>query len=87
MLVAPRATDPIVLSYLALRKAVGMVALALPFVLAIPWWFLRDHMLASSISSYYYTGMRNLFVGRAHRVAQGDSEDPNLGRARHSVLF
>jgi hypothetical protein len=37
--------------------------MALPFVLAIPRWFLRDHVLASSISSYYYTGMRNLFVG------------------------
>jgi hypothetical protein len=63
MHIAPRATDPVVLSYLALRKAVGVLALALPFVLAIPWWFLSDHSLASSISSYYYTGMRNLFVG------------------------
>jgi hypothetical protein len=63
MQIAPRATDPVVLSYLALRKAVGVVALALPFVLAIPWWFVSSHTLESSISSYYYTGMRNLFVG------------------------
>lgn len=63
MQTAPRATDPVVLSYLALRKAVGVVALALPFMLAIPWWFVSDQTLASSISSYYYTGMRNLFVG------------------------
>jgi hypothetical protein len=63
MQIAPRATDPIVLSYLALRKAVGLVALALPFALAIPWWFISGHTLADSISSYYYTGMRNLFVG------------------------
>ncbi len=63
MQIAPRATDPVVLSYLALRKAVGVVALALPFVLAIPWWFVSGHTLADSISSYYYTGMRNLFVG------------------------
>lgn len=60
MQTAPRATDPVVLSYLALRKAGGVVALALPFMLAIPWWFVSDHTLASSISSYYYTGMRNL---------------------------
>jgi hypothetical protein len=63
MQIAPRAADPVVLSYLALRKAVGVVALALPFVLAIPWWFVSNHTLESSISSYYYTGMRNLFVG------------------------
>jgi hypothetical protein len=63
MLTGPKAKDPVVLSYLALRKAVGGVALGLPFALAIPWWVLRDHILESSISSYYYTGMRNLFVG------------------------
>jgi hypothetical protein len=63
MLTAPKAKDPVVLSYLALRKAVGGVALGLPFALAIPWWLFRDHIIESSISSYYYTGMRNLFVG------------------------
>jgi len=63
MLIAPRPKDPIVLSYLALRKAVGAVALALPFVLAIPYWLLQNHTLETSISGYYYTGMRNLFVG------------------------
>jgi hypothetical protein len=57
------AKDPMVLSYLALRKAVGGIALSLPFVMAIPWWVLGDHILQSSISAYYYTGMRDLFVG------------------------
>ena len=57
---APR--SPIVLSYLALRKAVGGIALALPFVVAIPWAVLH-HTVQTSISAYYYTGMRNLFVG------------------------
>jgi hypothetical protein len=63
MLIVPKAQDPIVLSYLTLRKAVGGVALGLPFVLAIPLWFLKGHFIASSVSSYYYTGMRNVFVG------------------------
>jgi hypothetical protein len=63
VLIAPRAKNPIVLSYLALRKAVGGVALGLPFALAIPWWLLKNHMIESSISAYYYTGMRNLLVG------------------------
>ncbi len=63
MLLAPRAKYPIVLSYLALRKAVGAVALGLPFALSIPLWILRHHLMESSISGYYYTRMRNLFVG------------------------
>jgi uncharacterized membrane protein HdeD (DUF308 family) len=59
---APAAKDPEVLSYLALRKAVGWVALGLPFALVIPWAVLGNP-LPTSISAYYYTGMRNLFVG------------------------
>src|SRR6266404_3334570 len=69
MLLAPRAQDPIVLSYLALRKAVGAVALGLPFALSIPLWILRHHIIQSSISGYYYTGMRNLFVGSLCAIA------------------
>jgi hypothetical protein len=64
MLKASGVRDPVVLSYLALRKAVGYVALCLPFVLTITWWFVHDNQtLQTSISAYYYTGMRNLFVG------------------------
>lgn len=69
MLLAPAAKDPIVLSYLALRKAVGGVALGLPFALSIPLLVLRHHMLEPSISDYYYTGMRNLFVGSLSAIA------------------
>ncbi len=62
MLRASAPKDPRVLSYLALRKAVGGIALALPFAIAVPWALLR-HTVQTSISAYYYTGMRNLFVG------------------------
>lgn len=54
---------PMVLSALALRRAVGAIALLLPFVLA------GGHMLAAgariegSLSAYYWTGMRDLLVG------------------------
>ncbi len=68
MLKAPAPKDPIVLSYLALRKAVGAVALALPFAVAIPW-ALVHHAILTSISIYYYTGMRNLFVGSLCAIA------------------
>jgi hypothetical protein len=63
------ATNPAVRSYLALRRAVGWVALGLPFALIILWWFLGSHLLPSSISGYYYTGMRNLFEGSLCAIA------------------
>src|ERR1051326_9511389 len=62
MLKSSAPKDPRVLSYLALRKAVGAVALTLPFAMAIPWALLH-HTVQTSISAYYYTGLRNLFVG------------------------
>jgi len=65
----PNAKDPAVSSYLELRRAVGWVALGLPFALIIPWWFLGSHVLPSSISGYYYTGMRNLFEGSLCAIA------------------
>jgi hypothetical protein len=68
MQIAPRAEDATVLTYLALRKAVGGIAFGLPFALAIPWW-LAHHVLQSSISGYYYTGTRNLFVGSLCAIA------------------
>jgi hypothetical protein len=56
--------DPVVLSYKALRKAVGYVAIALPFALGIPYLIHHSpHIIQGSISAYYYTGLRNLFVG------------------------
>lgn len=62
MRIARTAKNPVVLSYLALRKGVGFVAFGLPFAVSIPYW-LAHYALQSSISGYYYTGTRNLFVG------------------------
>jgi hypothetical protein len=70
MLKASGEKDPVVLSYLALRRAVGYVALGLPFALAITWWVVGDpHLLQDSISAYYHTGVRNLFVGSLCAIA------------------
>lgn len=61
--------NPIVFSYLTLRKAVGWIGLTLPFILWIGGWIFQlfagaPHLqIESSISSYYYTGMGNVFVG------------------------
>ncbi len=53
----------LVLSYLDLRKAVGIIGFALPFVLVFGKILLQGPGIQSSISSYYYTDMRNIFVG------------------------
>jgi hypothetical protein len=53
----------LVLSYLDLRKAVGIIGVTLPFVLAFGKILSQGPGIQSSISSYYYTDMRNVFVG------------------------
>ena len=58
-----QAPDPLVISYLGLRKVVGIIGLALPFALAFGRIFLQGHGIEGSISCYYYTVMRNVLVG------------------------
>src|SRR5436309_8115924 len=62
----------LVISYLGLRKAIGILGVALPFVLAFGQVLLHalaiqsslhSPVIENSISSYYYTDMRNIFVG------------------------
>jgi hypothetical protein len=61
-------TDPspargYVLSYLGLRRAVGLIGMLLPLVLWLGTVLLGGPMLLGSISAYYYTDMGNVFVG------------------------
>jgi hypothetical protein len=49
---------------LRLRRGVGVIGLALPFVLAIGHFlFAGEIVLLGSMSQYYYTEMRDVFVG------------------------
>jgi hypothetical protein len=59
----PPQDDEFVLSYLGLRRAVGIIGLALPVVLLVVGWLLDDGPMPGSMSAYYYTSMRNYFVG------------------------
>jgi hypothetical protein len=52
-----------VFSYLALRRAIGILGISLPFVVSLGALILFGTGLQSSISSYYHTGMRDVFVG------------------------
>jgi hypothetical protein len=53
----------LVFSYLTLRKGIGLLGLALPFVLSFGAFVVFQQALQSSISYYYWTGMRDVFVG------------------------
>lgn len=55
--------NDLVFSYLELRKAVGIIGVALPLVLAIGKLILQGPGLEPTISSYYYTDLGNWFVG------------------------
>jgi hypothetical protein len=65
----PEDNDQLLVSYLSLRKAVGMIGLALPFVLALGKLLLEGPGLEGSVSGYYYTPMRDVFVGSLCAIA------------------
>jgi hypothetical protein len=63
------ADNSMVVSYLVLRRAVGVLGIALPFVVAIGKRILDGPGIQSTISAYYYTSSRNLFVGTLCAIA------------------
>ncbi len=59
----------LVISYLAIRKAVGFIGIALPIVVCAGARLLQGLSTQSSISYYYYTDMRDVFVGILSSIA------------------
>ena len=55
--------NTLVISYLLLRKVIGILGFTLPFILSIGAYLISRTGIQSSLSSYYYTDMRNVFVG------------------------
>jgi hypothetical protein len=55
--------DPGIVTVKTLRRAVGIVGIGLPFAVALLARTLFHTPLQDSISSYYHTGARDLFVG------------------------
>jgi hypothetical protein len=53
----------LVFSYLTLRKAIGVLGCALPFAVSLGALVIFRTGIQSSISSYYYTGTRDVLVG------------------------
>ncbi len=52
-----------VIQYMSLRKAIGILGITLPFVLILGKIACGNPGIESSISDYYYTNMRDVFVG------------------------
>src|SRR4051794_34545360 len=50
-------------SYLFLRRAIGLIGLALPVVLILGKQLVQGGDLIGSLSGYYYTDLRNVLVG------------------------
>ncbi|MBE8524012.1 DUF998 domain-containing protein [Amycolatopsis sp. H6(2020)] len=55
--------NTLVHSYLFLRRAIGLIGLALPVVLILGKQLVQGGDLIGSLSGYYYTGLRDVLVG------------------------
>ena len=53
----------LVFSYLTLRKTIGLLGIVFPFLLCLGGLIVFKTGIQYSISSYYHTGMRDVFVG------------------------
>lgn len=63
-------SSKLLISYLTLRKSVGVLGIALPFVLMIgSYFFSKCEQVQPSISHYYYTVMGTYFTGTLCAVA------------------
>ncbi len=59
----------LIISYMTIRRVIGVVAIGLP-ICVIAGGFIQDgHGIQGSISGYYYTNMRDVFVGMLSVVA------------------
>ena len=78
MLPSSTSINPVVLSYYTMRRMVGLIAITLPLALAAgsilaallgPGHQIPHPLLERSISDYYYTPMRNYYVGSLFAIA------------------
>lgn len=63
MNIKEKSGNSLVISYLTLRKTIGVLGIALPFILYLGARLLFGTGLQRSISAYYHTGVRDILVG------------------------
>jgi len=56
-------------SYLSMRRMVGILAIGLPFIIVLGGLVETGSIIQGSLSSYYYTNMRDFLVGLIFAVA------------------
>lgn len=56
-------TRTLVVSYLGIRRAIGVIGLALPILLGPVGWLFFGINFQDNMSSYYHTPLRDIFVG------------------------
>lgn len=57
-----RKNSDLIVSYMTLRQTIGVVGLLMPFAVRAGGWWFEGVTTTGSISAYYYTGMRDVFV-------------------------
>ena len=61
---ASKRTQPELITFIALRRAVGILGITFPFIMVIGSIICTGCLeIQSSISAYYHTNMQNIFVG------------------------
>jgi hypothetical protein len=55
--------DALIISYVALRRWIGILGILLPFICLLGGRIFSDLSMQQSISFYYHTNMRDFFVG------------------------
>ena len=63
------APSPLVISYLEIRKGVGIIGIALPILLVAGHLIFEGPGIQDSISAYYHTVMRDVLVGCLWAIA------------------
>lgn len=53
----------LIFSYLAMRRIIGLLAIGLPFIIVLGGTIQSGFVIQGSLSSYYYTNMRDFLVG------------------------
>ena len=66
---SPNREKSLIISYLTMRRLIGILGISLPFIVILGGLAQSDPGLQGSISGYYYTNMRDLFVGILSGVA------------------
>jgi len=66
---SPNREKSLIISYLTMRRLIGILGISLPFIVILGGFTQTDPGLQGSISGYYYTNMRDLFVGILSGVA------------------